>query len=300
MDEPKPGFSWEDLRLFLAIAHHRTLTAAAVALGVSQPTLGRRLQALEMLFSQPLLQRTRSGYVPTEAGQVVLQHAERIEQETLALSRHLQGGDARLAGLLRVSSSEWFARYVLTPWIAAFGLCHPGVVIELIADTRLSSLDRREADIVFRFQKFEEPNVIQRRFTAVDYGLYAAPGYLARHGMPETSTRGAGHRLIAMDTAFGELADVKWLTGRFPAASFSLRSNSRDIQAEACERGFGIAVLPKAIALRLELIELHPDEPPPGREIWVGFHPDLKTMPRLRALLDFPLEGPRPPGPLAA
>src|ERR1700712_1742308 len=114
MDNPDRIPSWEDLRLFLAIVRSGTLTGAAENVQLSQPTLGRRLQALEALYGQLLLQRTTKGYVTTEAGQIVVDHAQRMEDETLTLSRQLQGGNNHLRGMLRLSSSEWFARHVLT------------------------------------------------------------------------------------------------------------------------------------------------------------------------------------------
>jgi DNA-binding transcriptional LysR family regulator len=287
MNTPDPvPYAWEDLRLFLAIARHRTLSAAAHEVGVSQPTLGRRLRVLEAASGQPLLQRARQGFVPTEAGLVMIAHAERMEDETLALGRRLLGLEGRLEGLLRLSTSEWFGRHVLTPRLVAFGALHPQITIEVVSDTRRLSLERREADLIFRFRRFEEPEVIQRRLTTVSYALCASPDYIARHGPVTLASAGAGHRLITMDAAFGDLADVKWLSACLPKARLALRSNSRDIQAEACRAGAGLAVLPQVMAQAFGLVEVDLDPPPPGRDVWLGYHPDLKGLTRLRALVE--------------
>src|SRR6185312_16816106 len=99
---------WSDLRVFLAIAREGTLGAAARRLGQSQPTMGRRLRALEQAVGQALFQRSDSGFLLTAEGEAVLGHAERIEEEMLAFERRLAGSDRQLEGMLRISSSDWF------------------------------------------------------------------------------------------------------------------------------------------------------------------------------------------------
>ena len=148
---------WSDLRIFLAIAREGTLGGAARKLGLSQPTMGRRLRALEEALAQKLLQRTPEGFVLTEEGTAVLPHAERMEDEALALQRRLTGEDAELAGSLRVSCSEWFGTFMLAPVLAAFAKQYPKVMVELVTDARLYSLSRRETDLAFRIKSFAEP-----------------------------------------------------------------------------------------------------------------------------------------------
>src|ERR1700730_4473508 len=104
---------WSDLRVFLAIARAGTLGAAARTLGQSQPTMGRRLRALEQAVGQTLFQRTGDGFVLTDEGAAVLAHAERIEEEALAFARQLAGQDQQLDGMLRISSSDWFGVHLL-------------------------------------------------------------------------------------------------------------------------------------------------------------------------------------------
>jgi DNA-binding transcriptional LysR family regulator len=278
---------WDDLRLFLAIARSGTLTAAAASLRLSQPTAGRRLRALEEVCGCALFQRTGAGLRLTDEGEAMLLHAERMEEETLALERQLTGIDGALHGQLRLSSSEWFATHVLTPAIAAFTALNPLVTVEIVADVRLLSLDRREADLVFRFRAFDAPDVVQRRFTRVRYGLFAAQPYLDRHGVPEPRGRGEGHHLVMMDTQFDMLADVGWLRERFPQARPSVRSNSRDVHAQACVSGGGLAVLPRVLGSRFGLVEVVLADLPPGRDVWLGYHADLKRLRRLRSLVDY-------------
>src|SRR5271170_563281 len=106
---------WGDLRVFLAIAREGTLGAAARQLGQTQPTMGRRLRALEQAVGQTLFHRTSDGFVLTDEGAAVLAHAERIEEEAIAFERQLAGQGQQLDGLLRVSSSDWFGAHLLAP-----------------------------------------------------------------------------------------------------------------------------------------------------------------------------------------
>ncbi|MBO9122831.1 MULTISPECIES: LysR family transcriptional regulator [unclassified Rhizobium] len=277
---------WSDLRLFLAIARLGTLGAAARSLGLTQPTMGRRLRALEAALGQTLFQRTADGFVLTDEGVAVFAHAERIEEEALALQRELAGTASDLTGFLRLSSSDWFGTHLLAPVIAEFSLAYPKVVVELLTDSRLLSLSRREADLVFRIAPFTEPEVISRRLLRIEYGLYI------KRGLPHpVAGGGEGARLVTMDEAFGGMPDVSWLQRLLPKASIALRSNNRDVQATLCANGAGLAVLPRPLGDSLAAIErVDLGEPPPGRDTWVGYHRDMKRMARLRALLDHVIE----------
>ena len=273
---------WSDLRIFLAIAREGTLGAAARKLGQSQPTMGRRLRALEAAVGQTLFQRTDEGFVLTDEGSSVLSHAERIEEEALALHRELAGQDRQLDGTLRVSSSDWFGIHVLTPVFAEFAKLQPGVVIELLTDARFYSLARREADIAFRITKFEEPEVISRKLMHIDYAAYLKSGIkVPRPG------DGTGTPLIIMDTAFSGMPDAVWLQRILPNAHVISRSNNRDVQARMCACGIGVAVLPRPLGDKLAGVRrIDLGEQPPGRDTYMGYHRDLKRLARLRALLD--------------
>lgn len=273
---------WNDYRIFLSIARHGTLSEGARSLGLSQPTMGRRLQALEHALARTLFQRTADGYVLTGEGQAVLAHVEQIEEQATAVERKL-AGHAELEGLVRVSTTEWFGAHVLAPVFADLRAAYPGLAIELITETRLVSLARREADLVFRFREFDDSDVIQRRVVALDFGAYASRAYLERLG---ATTDGSGHALITMDTGFGDLADVPWLTTRLPRAQVAFRANSRDVQARLCAAGGGIAVLPRRVGdacADLALLDL--GEAPPGRMVWAGYHKDMKRSSRVQAVL---------------
>ncbi|HZX27599.1 MAG TPA: LysR family transcriptional regulator, partial [Telluria sp.] len=258
MDRP---MEWSDVKIFLAVARSGSLGAAGRELGLAQPTVGRRLSALEDAVGTLLFQRTHQGLLLTDAGQSVLATAERMEEEALHFERMLEGGEGDLTGLLRVTASDWFGSLVLAPALSAFGRRHPGIAIELLTDSRPYDLARREADLAFRITPFTEQDIVVRRFRRLDYGLFGPKG------TPPPAERGAGARLITMNTAFAAMPDVEWLARMLPDARVVFRSNNREAQARACADGLGLAVLPLALARhfpQLERIDLA--EPPPARD----------------------------------
>lgn len=273
---------WDDLRVFLAIARGGTLGAAARKLGQTQPTMGRRLRALEASVGQPLFQRTSEGFVLTDEGSAVLSHAERMEEEALAFQRQLAGQQQQLDGVLRITSSDWFGETMLTPVLAEFSRTHPRVTIELLTDTRFLNLSRREADLAFRIQPFAEADVVSRKLLRMPYGLYA------KAGTPHpVAGDGADAALITIDTGLGEMPDVAWLQRLLPRAQVVFRSNARAIHARMCLQGVGLAVLPRPLGDaygELERIDLGED--PPSRDTWLGYHRDMRRLARLRALVE--------------
>lgn len=273
---------WDDLRIFLAIAREGTLVAAARKLGQTQPTMGRRLRALEEAVGHTLFQRSSEGFHLTEEGSAIFAHAERMEEEVLAATRALAGHEAGLEGLLRVASSEWFGRYLLAPILAEFGRVHPRVVVELLTEPRLRDLGRREADLSFRIKPFDEPELVSRRVLHVPYALYGVQGTAS-----PVRGSGVGHRLITMDTAFAAMPDAEWLARVLPKATIAFRSNNREVQAELCARGAGLAVLPRPLGDRTpSIVALDVGEEPPGRDTFAGYHRDLRHQKRLRAFFD--------------
>jgi DNA-binding transcriptional LysR family regulator len=272
---------WSDVRIFLAVMRSGTLGGAARALRLSHPTVGRRLRALEEATGQTLFQRTADGLILTEEGSAIVALAEQMEESALAMERRLAGQEQNLRGALRISSADWFGAYVLPPIIAEYTNAYPGVDVEILTGTRLFSLAQRESDIAFRIVPFDTSDIVQRRLARLNYGVYVA----ADAPQPVFGD-GTGFRLITHDTSTGQFPDIAWLTESFPNATPVMRSNNRNVQARMCRQGVGIAVLPRAVGQQipgLRLLDL--PSPPPSRDIWMGYHRDLKHLRRLRAFV---------------
>ncbi|MBD9676618.1 LysR family transcriptional regulator [Pseudomonas sp. PDM18] len=272
---------WDDLRFFLAIARAGSLGAAARHLGVSHPTVGRRLQALEQASGQAFFRRTSEGLVPTAMGEGILNLAEEMESSALAIARRIDGSE-QPEGILRISSADWFAGYVLALVLSELVRRYPAVVPEVMAGQRLSDLSRREADIAFRIIPFDQPDIVQRRLMTMPYGLYTSAAVPFEPG-PD----GAGCKLILMNTAQAYYPDVLWLQRMLPAAPTVFTSSSRTVQARMCAQGLGVAVLPRSLGDQVPaLIRIELSEAPPSRDIWMGYHQDMRRLDRLRALAE--------------
>lgn len=276
---------WDDLRHFLAIARHRTLSGAARSLHVQQSTMGRRLDALQGRAGAVLLQKTPSGYVLTPAGESVLAHAERMEAEAVAAERAVTGRDVRLAGIVRLTTVETLLAEVLTPILAAFSERYPDIMLDVLVDQRVLSLSRREADVALRLSRPEGHELVARRVGTVGYALYASGDYLDRHGQPDAAAGCPGHRAVLPEAELMHLPVFAWSGEVTRAATVALRTNSYHGLAAAAEAGIGVACLPHFVARRYRVVRTQAPEGPP-RELWLVVHEDTRHTPRIRALTD--------------
>ena len=278
---------WEDLKTFLAVARHGNLSAGARALGVSQSTMGRRLDALQGRVGAKLLQRTPSGFVLTHAGERILAGVERMEAEADDVERTIGGEDVRLEGLVRITTVEAFGSRIVVPALAALQASHPGITVELITGTRSLSLARREADIAIRLASFQQHDAVVSRIADMAFGLYASVAYLDQHGAPDFGVGAQGHRLITLQEDLSDVPEASWLRAVAPQARAVFMANSRDAQVYACAAAFGLAGLPRYLADDVEgLRRLKTPGPAPVREVWLGVHKDMRQTPRIRAVLD--------------
>ncbi|MEZ5947558.1 MAG: LysR family transcriptional regulator [Hyphomonas sp.] len=276
--------NWDDLRTFLAIARHGTLSGAARALGVSQPTMGRRLAAMEAESGARLLQRTPDGFLLTPLGESVLETAERMEAEALAAERLMCGGDVKLEGLVRITTVDTLASRIVAPALLAVQEAHPKIRFELAPATQSLSLSRRETDIAVRMTRFDGSQIVSRRIGTIALNCYARPSYLETADMDVP-------RLICLLEDQAHLPEAVWFQEQFPRGETVFRSNSREVLYWAALRGGGIAVLPRYRAdAEQDLVRVLPARPDLKREIWLGVHSDMRQSPRIRATMDALIE----------
>jgi DNA-binding transcriptional LysR family regulator len=275
---------WEDLKTFLAITRHRSLSAAARALHVSQTTMGRRLAALEGRAGAKLLQRMPSGFVLTPVGEHVVANVERMEAEALAAECAILGKDLRLEGLVTIAAVETLTAEAVLQALSRLHATHPNITIEVISDRHLLNLARREADMAIRMEPFKHHSVVVRRLADISFDVYASESYLAKYGLPDWSRCALGHRVIVLKDC---PAAGRWLAETAAAASKGIIADSHSVQVDACSAGLGLAVLPCYIADEVpSLRRLDAPTRPPTQQVWLGVHKDLRQTPRIRVVLD--------------
>jgi DNA-binding transcriptional LysR family regulator len=279
---------WDDLKFVLAIARQGSLNAAAKALDTTQPTVGRRLDALERAIGAKLFERTVSGLSPTALCATLMDSLIRMEDAAQAVERRVAARDTGLQGRITVTSLAWFGDDVLAPLLARFSSRHKRVSIDLINDPRRFNLARGEADIALRIGSFDQETLVERTVAEVSYGLYASVGYLDRHGRPGFANGCAGHLVTSLVDSPVKVAHIEWLKAVAPRAQVVLRTNDIHSHLATAEAGEAMAVLPRVLAdrrsglLRLESPRREPSEP-----VKLGVHADTRRSPRVRALIDF-------------
>ncbi|HEV3430679.1 MAG TPA: LysR family transcriptional regulator [Paraburkholderia sp.] len=278
---------WNDARIFLAIHREGTLRAAARTINLDQATVGRRLAVLEHDLSAALFARTSKGYVLTPAGKLALLPAEAMERAAHDLTRQTQGLDKKLAGEVKVTTTDALALAFVIPSIERLHAKHPEVCVRLNTSTQLLNLATREADIAVRTVRPHNPGLVARRLASWEVGLFASQSYLDRHGVPVEGTAFAGHDLVVyqpyIDAAKEPaLAGEPLRSGRIVArfdSNLSLRG--------AIKAGIGLGEIPVNMGAHDGLIRVWPSrrrEAP--YEIWLVTHKDLRRTARIRATID--------------
>lgn len=278
---------WNLYASFREVMRHGSLSAAARALGLTQPTLGRHVAALEAALGAALFTRSPQGLTPTAAALELLPRVEDMHAAARAAARAVSGGPAGEAGVVRLTASEMIGGVVLPPILAAFREAHPGVVVELVLTNRNEDLLRRDADIAVRMVRPSQSALVARRIGTVAIGLFAHRRYAERHGLPRTVDDLAGHPLIGFDRDDIARRSIATEGPMVSREAFAFRCDSDLAQLAALRAGFGIG------GCQLGVAAGDPDLTPvlPGLvrfelEMWLAMHEDLRPVARVRAMYD--------------
>ena len=284
--------NWDLYRSLLAVLTHGSLSAAARELGLTQPTLGRHIEALERLLGQQLFTRSQQGLAPTEAALMLKPYAELIASTSAALIRAASGERERVSGSVRVSASEVIGVEVLPPILAELQDRHPELAIELSSTDMVEDVLNREADVAIRMTEPAQNALVVRYVGAIPLGLHAHRRYLDRHGVPEDLQQLAEHRLIGYDRQPAYVREMTKRAPLFPAAAFSFRSDSNLAQLSAIRAGAGIGICQAQLAQRdRDIVRVLAENFELPLHTWVAMHEDLKNSPRCRATFDALVEG---------
>ena len=275
---------WENHRAFLAVLHHHSLSAAARDLGVAQPTIRRRLEALEHSLGQALFTRSPTGLSPTDAARALGPHAEAMATAAAAFERAASADVGVLAGTVRITASEVIGGEVLPAILAELMQRRPDLKFELQLSNQTQDLLRQEADIAVRMVRPTQSALVAKRVGAVKLGLFASPDYLRRQGAPQSADDLAHLCLIGPDRNADELRALAELG---EASVLSYRTDSHLGQLAAIRAGVGIGVCQVALAAREpSLVRLLGDVFDWRLETWVVMHEDLRRVRRVRATFD--------------
>ncbi len=271
---------WDDARVFLAVARHGSLRAAGRALGLSQPTIGRRLAGFEKSLGGPaLFDRLPDGLRPTAAGAAMISAAEQLEQAALALERRGAAAAAALSGTVRVSVGVWGVGFLVRH--LAGNVLPSGLLLELIESPDTANLARRDADLAVRHRMPEAGNLYAARLGVIAAAVYRRRGsHCALEGAP----------WITYPEELSYKDNARWIErqARAGGGRVALRASSLEMWFDAVRAGVGIALLPCYSADADPALErLTPPIAEQGAEYWVSVHRDLRRTPRVRTVIDW-------------
>ncbi|MCY1019021.1 LysR family transcriptional regulator [Pyxidicoccus sp. MSG2] len=279
---------WDDLRYLLAVARQGSLAGAARELRVDATTVGRRLDALEKSLGTRLVLRGARALALTEAAEAVVVRAREME-DGLRLLHDAVATEARAVGTVRLTATEYLAQALLAPRLGELHTLHPGLDLELVSGSELVDLQRGDADLALRLAPPRGDALVVRKVGEVAFAMYAARGYLRRHGAPRPGDF-HGHCVLvyrASLTSGAESEELKRLTA---GARRLLQSNSSVVLREAAAAGLGVALLPCLSGERDSRLTRVGAGVLAKRPLWLVFHKDLQKSPRVRAASDWVVE----------
>ena len=284
--------SWDHYRTLLAVLDEGSLSGAARALGLTQPTVGRHIEALEReLGGAALFTRSAGGLAPTEAALALRPHAEAMAAAAEALARTASGEAEAVRGVVRISAADVVSVEVLPPILTSFHEAHPDVTIELASSNRVEDLLRREADIAVRMVRPTQGALLAKRVGTVPLRLYAHRRYLEAHGVPKT-LRDEGVTAIGFDRDIQMLRVLAERQIPLSREMFALRTDNDLAQMAALRAGFGVGACQAPIAARdPNLAPVLEDLFRYDMEVWVAMHEDLKSSRRMRLMFDWLVDG---------
>jgi DNA-binding transcriptional LysR family regulator len=287
MTQANPSIGWELYRSFLGVLKEGSLSAAARALGTTQPTVGRHIAALEKSLKLALFTRSPTGLLPTEAALALQIHAESMEITAAALERTAASQGAGISGVVRITASDVIGVEVLPTVVARLRHDHPDLKIELVLTNRVQDLLRREADIAVRMTPPRQETLIARRVGQIEVGLHASRQYLATHGVPVNIAELAHHTLIGFDQETAFIRSARKTLPILSREKFSLRTDSDLAQLALIRAGAGIGACQVPIAKRGDtLMRVLARQVALPLETWITMHEDLRNRPSCRVAFE--------------
>lgn len=281
-------FDWNDLHSFLELSRTGKLTLAGKRLKVQPTTIGRRITRLEKELDVHLFDRSPKGYALSEEGNQLLPYAEKIESEINSVYQMLSSQDMTLTGSVRMAVPEGLGVGVISRYIKEFHSLHPGIELELLADTRFRSLSKREADIAIVMARPKTGRLIAWKLGDYRLALYGSRDYLSSHKKIKTTDDLIDHPFISYIDDLIDHPQLKYLQDIIQEPNIIFRSNSLQSQYKAVSDGMGLALLHGFLAATdKNLKAVLPDKIFVSREYWMVVHEDMHQLSRISAVSRF-------------
>ena len=285
---PGPFPSWDDFRFFLATSSAGSFSKAANELGVTQPTISRRIENLEHRLGVRLFDRLPNGVALTTEGESILDAARHIESTVLEIQRNVHGSDKRMEGTVRISVTDGLATYWLTPQLNRLLERHPGISIEFQCSIEPADALKMETDLSIQSGLPQAADLIAMKLGTMHFVPWASPDYIQRNGAPTTPEELLRHRLLDHSIYYKEEGDWNdWFALARAANLISYMTNSSASMLSAIQSGLGIGMLPTYVGECVEGIVPLSLDLRTYSEIYLTYHPNIQGTARVREVINW-------------
>ena len=282
-------FNWDDLKHFLAVARHGSTTAAGRALNIDQSTVQRRLVHLEKSMGQALVERQPSGYRLTAYGQLLLPHAQRVEQQVLALQQVINASSRELTGVIRLTCPEPIVpRITGSLLLERLSAVHPRLHVEFVMSDHYVDLRKGEADVALRSGDTVDGELVGKKVADSLWAVYGSREYLAYHGHPAGPAEWGQHGWIGLDSSMAGHRATGWLHNAVPQARIVATCSSVLGTVHSVKAHVGLAALPTALGdAESDLVRVTGPIAELTRSWRILTTRQLRRTPRVSAFFDF-------------
>jgi len=280
-------FDWNRARAFLVAAEEGSLSAAARALGTTQPTLGRQVAALEKELGVVLFDRGVRELTLTPSGLELFEHVRSMGEAANLMSLTATGQSDLTDGIVSITMTDFVAAYLMPAIVEKLRAKAPGITIELIATNDVSDLGRRAADIAVRHFRPAQPSLIARKVCDLGVCLYASDAYYDAYGRPETPSDLKNAIFIGYADTKTFLSDCANLGYDIREENIAVLADNQFVQWELIKRGIGMGIGFQRIgdaepSVSRVLPEIEPVEFP----LWLVTRDELRTNRRIQSVFD--------------
>jgi len=287
MDWRSVTFDWNRARAFLVTAEEGSLSAAARALGLAQPTLGRQVAALEQELGVALFERVGRGLALTASGLELVEHVRTMGDAANRIALTASGQSQSIEGTICIAATEVYAAFVLPPVVKKLRRAAPELTIEIVASNVVSDLRRREADIALRHVRPTDQDLIAKRLPDDAVHLYATPTYLAQIGNPRFLAECSQVDFIGFDQAPSLRESLNAMGFTLADNNFPVLTGSHLVQWELVKHGVGVGIMPLRVGdAEPSVTRVLPGMDPFEIPVWLVAHRELNTSRRVRLVFD--------------
>lgn len=281
------SFDWNQARAFLATVEEGTLSGAARALGLTQPTLSRQITALENDLGVTLFERGRRAMLLTQPGLELLDHVRAMGDAANRISLTASGQAQSIDGLVSITATDTMTTYHLPAVLKKLREIAPNIEIEIVASNEIRDLTRREADIAIRHARPEQSDLIAKLIGETTGHFYASPEYLDTIGRPQCADDLSNADFIGIGRTDEMITVLNALGLSLTKDNFKINTPSGPALIELVRHGLGVCVFTKEVeTLFPDLERVLPEIEPVPVPIWLVTHRELHTSRRIRLVFD--------------